>query len=228
MESNENNNDSVISYNQLGLIVVVFILGIIASKLILNGQTGAATTFSTTELIGFVLSVILSAASIVLAIAAITLGKSSEQAVIKRSDESIRLQNEVFIRTTEALQRIEASTGVTEKRIEDIISGRVGAISHEIAELATGKRKGIALNRNELENEIRHSILQGVGVKEGLSPEEKEERIKKRKEKKNKIGMKIFISWYSQAFLIEKTQKHKKLDMAILMERAIIYTMGYF
>lgn len=121
---------------------------------------------------------ILSGSSIVLAITAIALGKSSEQAVIKRSDESIRLQNDVFIKTTEALQRIEASTGVTEKRIEDIITGRVGAISHSLAELTSSKRKGLGLKADELEKEIHRSIMREV--KETRTPEE--ERKRKRKE----------------------------------------------
>lgn len=150
-----------ISYGQLGLLLLTFALGVITALLFSNSQTGTPTTFTTTELIGFVLSVLLSGASIVLAVTAIALGKSSEQSVIKRSDESIRLQNEVFIKTTEALQRIEASTGVTEKRIEDIISGRVGDISHQIAEMATsgGKRRP---NARELEEDIRRSLMKTI------------------------------------------------------------------
>ena len=111
-----------ISYKQIGVVLFAFALGVIFSLLLSNTQTGNPTTFTTTELIGFVLSVILSGASIVLALSAIALGKISEQSVL-RSDESIRLQNEVFVKTTEALQRIEASSGGIEKRIEDIISG---------------------------------------------------------------------------------------------------------
>jgi hypothetical protein len=181
---NENNDGSTISYKQLGLLILVFVLGLITTLLLQNTKTDIQTIFTTTELIGFVLSVILSGASIVLAVSAISLGKSSEQAVIKRSDESIRLQNEVFIRTTEALQRIEASTGVTEKRIEDIISGRVGDISHSIAELTSKSKRGLALNQDELEKEIRQSILSGV--REKLSPEEEEKRKKEIHEKRKR------------------------------------------
>ena len=185
MGNNQKNSWSV-SYKQLGLLTLVFVLGLIIALLLQNTKTDAQTTFTTTELIGFVLSVILSGASIVLAVSAIALGKSSEQAVIKRSDESIRLQTDVFIKTTEALQRIEASTGVTEKRIEDIISGRVGDISHSIAELTTRSRKGAALSQDELEKEIRESILSGV--KEKRSPEDEEKRKKEREEKRNRYN----------------------------------------
>jgi len=149
-----------ITYRQLGVLALAFALGVVIALLVRDAGSAAPTAFTTTELIGFVLTVILAGASIVLAIAAIALGKTSEQAVIQRSDESIRLQNEVFTRTTEALQRIEASTGVTEKRIEDIISGRVGDISHRIAELATEGEKGTTKSFAELEEQIRESLLQ--------------------------------------------------------------------
>lgn len=156
------NQEWTISYRQLGVVIFSFSIGVITALLISNSQTPSITSFSTTELIGFVLSVILSGASIVLAISAIALGKSSEQSVIERSDESIRLQNEVFVRTTEALQRIEASTGVTEKRIEDIITGRVGDISQKIAGLASEGQLGTRQSKKELENEIRSTLMSAI------------------------------------------------------------------
>lgn len=160
MDSND--GEWKISYKQLGLIAAVFVLGVITSWLL--GKIGGAdeTKFSALELIGFVLSVVLSGASIVLAISAIGLGKFSEQAIIKRSDDSIRLQNEVFAKTIEALQRIESSTGVTEKRIEDIISGRVGDLSQRIAEIATEGSQGSRISKEELQREIKESIMNSL------------------------------------------------------------------
>ena len=148
-----------ITYKQIGVIVLSFSLGLISALLLKNAGTTQASTFTTTELVGFVLSVIVSGASMVLAVAAIALGRASEQAVVTRSDESIRLQNEVFTKTTEALQRIEASTGVTEKRIEDIIAGRVGDISHQIAEMASKGGKQSPKDFKELEENIRRLRL---------------------------------------------------------------------
>lgn len=153
-----------ISYSLLGLLVIVFLLGGAAYGLFQNMSSQQTLTFSTPALIGFVLTIILAGASIVLAVSAIMLGKFSEQAMIKRSDESIRIQNEVFQKTTDALQRIESSTGVTEKRIEDIISGRVGDISQNVARIATEKREGeVGLNIKELEETIQRSILETLG-----------------------------------------------------------------
>jgi uncharacterized protein (DUF1778 family) len=156
------NKPWTITYKQIGVIILSFSLGLISALLLQNAGTTQASTFTTTELIGFVLSVIVSGASMVLAVAAIALGRSSEQAVITRSDESIRLQNEVFTKTTEALQRIEASTGVTEKRIEDIIAGRVGDISHQIAQMASKGGKQSPKDLQELEENIRRSLLSSI------------------------------------------------------------------
>ena len=135
-------NERSISFKIIGIVFIAFLLGFAAFGLLNNFSEGGTINFTTIGLIGFVLTIILSGSSIVLAISAILLGKFSEQAMIQRSDDSIRIQNEVFQKTTDALQRIESSTGVTEKRIEDIISGRVGDISYKIAEIATESQKG--------------------------------------------------------------------------------------
>lgn len=104
-----------VSYRQIGLLVLFFLIGLITALLFDNAQVGTTTTFTTTELVGFVLAVVLSGASIVLAVSAIAFGKNSEQAVVLRCDESIKMQNEVFLKTTEALQKIEALTLKEEK-----------------------------------------------------------------------------------------------------------------
>lgn len=170
-----------ITYKQIGVIVVSFVLGVIIALLFSNSQNESITNFTTTELIGFVLTVVISGGSIVLAIAAIALGRSSEQAVINRSDESIRLQTELFTKTTDALQSIKASTGVTEKRIEDIIAGRAGEISKQLAELASDETVSGKVDIRELEEKIRQSI---TGT---LEKEETEEEKRKRNERREKI-----------------------------------------
>jgi hypothetical protein len=179
----DNKDEWTISFKQLGIIIAAFSIGLIFALLMSNAQETTTSNFTTTELIGFVLSVILSGASIVLAIAAISLGKLSEKSVIERSDESIRLQNEVFVKTTEALLRIESSTGVTEKRIEDIISGRVGDISHQVAEVASRHNRQSPQATKELEETIRKSLLSEVRDE---SPEQKKARILRRQERKEK------------------------------------------
>jgi hypothetical protein len=153
-----------VSLRLLGALAIAYLLGLVTHLIARNFYSGQPLTFSTPELINFTLSVLLSGASIFLAIAAISLGRFSEQAITQRSDESIRLQNEVFQKTTDALQRIESSTGVTEKRIEDIISGRVGDISQKVARLATEKQ-----GEPNLEEQIRKSIYQALR-EEGVSP----------------------------------------------------------
>lgn len=185
-KSNSSKNEVwVISYKQLGLIIFTFVLGIISTLLFSTTLSSSTSTFSPTDLINFVLSVILSSASIVLAIVAISLGKSSEKVIMERNDESIRLQNDVFLKTTDALQRIQSSTGVTEKRIEDIISGRVGDMSQTLAEeLSSQKQNGI--NKEELEEEIRESLMKSIQINERVDRNEKRKELmlKKRKEQK--------------------------------------------
>lgn len=150
----------VVSLKLLGGIILAFIAGYFVHNLLINTNSIDIYSFSTPDLINLILSVLLSGASIVLAISAISLGKFSEQAMTQRSDESIRLQNEVFLKTTDALQRIESSTGVTEKRIEDIISGRVvGDLSQQIARIATeSSEKEGALQPKEIEDLIRKTL----------------------------------------------------------------------
>lgn len=157
-----------ISFSLLGGLIIAFLLGFAAHAIGQNVGSTDTLTFSTPELINFVLSVLLSGASIFLAVAAIALGKFSEQAMIQRSDESIRLQNEVFQKTTEALQRIESSTGVTEKRIEDIISGRVGDISQKIAQIASQKQGSEGgVKPKEIEDMVRLSLMESL-AQEGI------------------------------------------------------------
>lgn len=143
-----------ISYRALFIGILSFIAGA-AALLIFTQAVGAAqVAFSVTGIISFVFGVALSSASIVLAVAAISLGRASERTMVERSDESIRLQNEVFVKTTDALARIESSTGVTEKRIEDIIAGRAGAIAERLVE----HRRIGPQTREEIENEIKESL----------------------------------------------------------------------
>lgn len=160
-----------LSYTLLGALGFTLIVGITVGLIAQNARAGAPTTFTTTELLGFILSVVLSVAATVLAFVSIALGKASERAVIERSDTSIRLLNEVFVKTTEALQRIEASTGVTEKRIEDIICGRVGTISERAAELASNAGKVVTQDPKKLQAEIQESILQSLRESENQSCE---------------------------------------------------------
>ena len=177
-----------ISLKVVGIIFISFLLGFSAYGLFQNLFGKENISFSTIGLIGFALTTLLAGASIVLAISAIMLGKFSEQAMIQRSDESIRLQNEVFQKTTDALQRIESSTGVTEKRIEDIISGRVGDISYKIAEIATESRKGKSKRSfEEIEEEIRSSIMQSLEKERfNLDYAQRQEARKKREEEEKK------------------------------------------
>lgn len=164
--------------------LVAFALGVTGALLYVNYSSAESIEFSTIGLLTFIFGIALSAASIVLAISAIALGKQSESAMTRRSDESIRIQNEVFAKTIEALARIESSTGVTEKRIEDIISGRAGDMAGRLAETLS-RDKGLgAPNKSQLEQEIRESLLAEFGK---TSTAEKSDE--KKEERKRELGV---------------------------------------
>ncbi len=152
-----------ISIKTLIIIICSFLLGIVSLKLFENYISKEQSIYSTIDIISLVLTLLVSGASIVLAVAAVQLGKMSEIAIIKRNDESIHLQNQIFMNTTEALIKIQNSTGITEKRIEDIIAGRVTGMSEKIANLAYEKNGYI--NKDELVKEIESSLLSAINSK---------------------------------------------------------------
>jgi hypothetical protein len=154
---------AAISLQALLSVLVSFASGAITALVVVRASAATPESFSVAALLSFLFGIALSAASIVLALAAISLGRTSEKTMIDRSDQSIRMQNEVFLKTTEALSRIESSTGVTEKRIEDIIAGRAGAISGRIAERLSEDSQLDRTNREIVEREIRESLLAELG-----------------------------------------------------------------
>lgn len=164
-----------ITYKQILVVIISLLIGGGIVCLVNNGQNNETITFSTLEFITFITSIIFAAASVILAITAINLGRSSENMMTKRSDESINLQNETFKKTIEVLNRIESSTGVTEKRIEDMISGRVSSITSSLLDNELIGTK----DRELIEEEIRKSVS---NRKENKTPEEIEKEAKRRKE----------------------------------------------
>ncbi len=183
----------MISYKKLGLLLIAFILGIIAFLIFQNILHKEQINISTIELIGFISSLVLSTASVVLAIAAINLGKSSEKIMIERNDKSIEQQNQIFTKTIEVLQRIESSTGVTEKRIEDIIAGRVGLIADKLSS------KNIR-DRDKIEQEITKSLT------EKLTPEEEEIRRRNKQEREDAISK---YNEYHEGLLVSLSNSDK-------------------
>jgi len=109
-------------------LVITLGTGVVAGLLLQGDLVKENVTLSIPALISFIFTIALGAGSIILAVVTLTLSRQAEDALVRRSDEGIRLQTEVHLRTTEALSGIQASTDVTEKRIEDIISGRTSII----------------------------------------------------------------------------------------------------
>lgn len=174
----EKKSSSSIKYHQLALLLLAFLLGAVATQILKNILNNEVLNFSTIGLIGFVSSIMLGGASIVLAITAIQLGKSSESVLISRNDESIKTQNGIYQKTIETLSRIESSTGVTEKRIEDMIAGRV----NYVAESLSSKK---ITDRKDIEKELKKAFTEKFTHEER---EKMEKNVKERSEAKKRYA----------------------------------------
>lgn len=147
-----------IKITYLSYLIIFFILGIALTLFVQKILSNESINFSSLDLITFTFSIALSGASIVLAISAIDLGKKSEQLMMIQNEESIDLQNKIFIKTSETLQKIGTSTGITEKRIEDITSGKVGIIAENVANKMLEEKLVKKTDLVDLENNIRNSL----------------------------------------------------------------------
>lgn len=128
----------------IAAVAVSLTVGLAAGLSIRNLLSAEEIHFSTAGIVSFVFTVALGGSAIILAVITIVLSRGAEDALIRRSDEGIRLQNDVFVRTNEVLSRIQASTGVTEKRIEDIIAGRTSVIAAEVVEKSLPAESGVS------------------------------------------------------------------------------------
>lgn len=126
----------MIHYSYIVLFFIAFVLGIVSILIFKNYINAETINFSTLDLVNLIFSIGLSASSIVLAITAIILSKNSEHVIIRQSTESKDLQNEIFTKTIGVLGKIESSTGINEKRIDDISKAVVNLPRH------TGADKG--------------------------------------------------------------------------------------
>lgn len=150
-----------ISYENLIRYFLLFCAGVIVTFIVQNLIGKETITLSTLDIINIIFSVALSGASIFLAIVAINLAKESEKILIDRNQKSIEFQNNLFIKTSAILTKIESSTGVTEKRLEDLIAGRAGKAAQS---LLPNSKVASPMMRKELENRIKTSFLEEPSV----------------------------------------------------------------
>jgi len=172
----------------LTTIFITLVVGVVSGLLLRNMFSSHQVSLSGPGLISFVFTVALGAASIILAIITMILSRQAEDALTRRSDEGIRLQSDVFVKTNEVLSKIQASTGVTEKRIEDIISGRTNIIAQEVLEKSfPGKRdlseKAIEKLKEDLAASLKSELLPFISTEPRISIERLEEMEKKQQER---------------------------------------------
>lgn len=153
----------------LATVLITFIVGVVVVLLVQSILLKNQLTLSPVAVISFVFTVALGAAAIILAIMTTILSRQAEEALMKRSDEGIKLQNDVFVRTNEVLSKIQASTGVTEKRIEDIISGRTSIIAQEVLDKSLHGETALSgemLERlkKDLAESLRSELIPLIGI----------------------------------------------------------------
>ncbi len=113
----------VVSVKTIVITVAAFVLGIVSVFLINNLFAKEQIVWSTGALLSLVSTVALGAASVTLTWVAHRISRDSEEKLM-----------DVFLKTNEALSSIQTSTGVTEKRMEDLISGRASVFAAEVME----------------------------------------------------------------------------------------------
>ncbi|MEA3190396.1 MAG: hypothetical protein QOD77_978 [Thermoplasmata archaeon] len=184
------------------LFSIAFLVGITSAIVLYNVYHQEEVILSTIDIINLSLSLSMGGASIALAIVAIRLGKASEQVIVSRSDAAIQLQTKVYSDTIEALQQIKSSTGVTEKRIEDIIAGRVGEMSKKIAQEV---RPGSPLKALELQEEIQRIISEDLGDSKSVAGHARTRQVERRKQ----IDSARLAHEFEQAFISGLIDKKK-------------------
>lgn len=192
-------------------LIVGFVAGFILNNLLVEKQL----TFSTASVISFVFTVALGGCSIILAIVTTILSKQAETSLVRRSEEGIKLQTDIFVRTNEVLSKIQSSTGVTEKRIEDIISGRTAIIAQEVIDksMPMGAERFTAefqeKIKKDLAESLRTELLPLLKIPPSGLPEYLDELDAKQKRKKE-----ISDNWktFRDAFIAE-AKKHSEITI---------------
>lgn len=146
-------------------IVLAFASGAVFGLILKNLILTSDNTLPTTSIISFTFTVFVGTSSIILAIIAIILSRSTE-ANIKKRDEGAKILNDVFYKITKVLGNIQGSTGATEKRLEDIISGRTSVIVQEVFERSFPK--GETTLSSKVKDRLKKSLADSL--KEELIP----------------------------------------------------------
>ena len=176
-------------------VAITLVLGLVGGLVISTLLSQRQISFSVVSLISFVFTIALGSAAIILATITIVLSRHAEDALIRRSDEGIKLQNEVFVRTSEVLSKIQASTGVTEKRLEDIISGRTAPIVQEA--VAKSKLAEAGLNKqviDKISKDLAESLKSEITPLVRFGPAKAEKKLAEI-ESKQKKSEEITARW---------------------------------
>lgn len=186
LETSPSNTPLTVSVKSILLAVVSFILGITAVFVTQNILAKEQIQWSTGSLLSLVSTVALGAASVTLTWVAHRISKDSEQKLTG-----------VFLQTTNALSIIQASTGVTEKRVEDIISGRAtNLIAAAVAEKSRQQHHLSPEAANKMKNDIAQSLRNELLPLLTSSPSQYSDRLSSI-EHQQQTTVKMWENWHT-------------------------------
>jgi hypothetical protein len=118
---------------RIAAVLLAFVLGCLTTWLLKFFSSGNAVNLTAEGFVSLVFTIAVGAASLVLAVLAISFGRVSERIITDRADRSIEiqmrlfekslsLQTQLFDKTMSTLEAIGRSTGVTEQRLGDLHS----------------------------------------------------------------------------------------------------------
>jgi hypothetical protein len=123
-----------ISVERSGVIIGSFILGAMVAVLVLRAMQGGVETISTATLIGLLFITGLAVAAIVLAIVAISISRTTERAIVKKSDEMHAVQAEMVAQTLMVIERMESAVQHIGEEMADTIYDNFEMLAEEIQE----------------------------------------------------------------------------------------------
>jgi hypothetical protein len=140
MDSGERTKPEVIvrtkgvTVETLGIIIGSAILGAAVALSIVRVMQGGTETIPLTGLLGFFLTLGLSVSAIVLAVTAISLSRTAERTIAKKSEEMSSMQTAMIAQTAAAIDRMESSVVRIGEEITDTIYDNFEMLSEEIYE----------------------------------------------------------------------------------------------
>ncbi|SRR6266478_2630969 len=220
---------------RIAAVLLAFILGCLSTWLLRFFSSGNAVNLTAEGFVSLVFTVAVGAASLVLAVLAISFGRVSERIITDRADKSIdiqmhlfekslSLQTQLFDKTMSTLEAIGRSTGVTEQRLGDLHSLlqspelRKQVAGKAVDELRAG---GKGTGQAELEPELADRLTKNIVRELARSLERPQRVIESRLSQERATTRPSF----EESFLKEQQKAARKVERRII-EQGVQEALG--